>query len=209
MQFWPQILILALLMVSGLLAAQPKETHHVKAVRFWTLGEVTRIAVETDGDFQVRSDRLENPERLFFDLVGTMPGLGEKGMSVIPVSDHLVRQIRIAETQRNVTRVVLDMEGPAVATTSHLENPSRLIIELRAPGDSAAPAPPKTPVVEPTAFVAKEPVAAREFAEHREPLASKPIERRHFNPPPPAQTEPPIEPGDVIEHCFQACPGVR
>ena len=66
-----RIALLALLMAGGLPAAEPKETHHVKAVRFWTLGDVTRIAVETDGDFQVRSDRLENPDRLFFDLVGT------------------------------------------------------------------------------------------------------------------------------------------
>ena len=43
------------------------------AVRFWSLGEVTRIAVETDGDFEVRSDHLENPDRIFFDLTGTKP----------------------------------------------------------------------------------------------------------------------------------------
>src|SRR5580704_3882438 len=142
-----RIVALALLIASGLLAAEPKETHHVKAVRFWTLGDVTRIAIETDGAFQVRSDRLENPERLFFDLVGTQPSLGEKNLTVIPVSDHLVRQIRVAETQRNVTRIVLDMEGPAVATTSHLDNPNRLIIELRAPSQAIAAKPAvETPV---------------------------------------------------------------
>src|ERR1700730_7641147 len=133
-----QIGLPAFLVACGLQPAEPKEPHHVKAVRFWTLGEVTRIAVETDGAFQVRSDRLENPERLFFDLVGTQPSLGEKNLTVIPVSDHFVRQIRVAETQRNVTRIVLDMEGPAVATTSRLDNPNRLIIEVRAPGQSAA-----------------------------------------------------------------------
>jgi len=101
--------LLAFLIACGLQAAEPKETHHVKAVRFWTLGDVTRIAVETDGAFQVRSDRLDNPDRLFFDLVGTQPSLGEKNVTVIPVSDHLVRQIRVAETQRSVTRIVLDM----------------------------------------------------------------------------------------------------
>src|SRR5690349_18448042 len=75
----------ALLFVSlaGVLAAGPlwaaesAEQHHVTAVRFWSLGDVTRIAVETDGEFTVRSDRLENPDRIFFDLAGTKPVLGK------------------------------------------------------------------------------------------------------------------------------------
>jgi len=63
-------------------AAEPEEAaHHVTAVRFWSLGGVTRIAIETDGDFQVKSDRLDNPDRLFFDLTGTRPTLGRKGMT--------------------------------------------------------------------------------------------------------------------------------
>jgi len=180
-----RIVALALFIAGGLLAAEPNETHHVKAVRFWTLGDITRIAVETDGAFQVRSDRLENPDRLFFDLVGTQPSLGEKNLTVIPVSDHLVRQIRVAETQRNVTRIVLDMEGPAVATTSHLDNPNRLIIELRASGQSAAAARPAvdTMVVEIVPAVEKEIVP-------KETARREPIEPRLFNAPPPAQSEP-------------------
>jgi len=178
-----RIVLLPFLVASGLQAAEPKETHHVKAVRFWTLGEVTRIAVETDGAFQVRSDRLENPDRLFFDLVGTQPSLGEKNLTVIPVSDHLVRQIRVAETQRNVTRIVLDMEGPAVATTSHLDNPNRLIIELRAPSQAVAV---KPAVETPLEIV---PVVVQKEATPKEILAAKPIERREFTPPPPAQAE--------------------
>jgi N-acetylmuramoyl-L-alanine amidase len=142
-------------------AGDPVETHHVTAVRFWSLGDVTRIAVETDGQFVLHSDRLDNPIRLFYDLVGTKPTLGSKAMTVIPVSDRLLRQIRIAETQRNVTRIVLDLEGTSEATTSRLEDPNRLIIELRAPGSAAALS--KAPV--------KPPVEAE-------------VVRRPFNPPP-------------------------
>jgi N-acetylmuramoyl-L-alanine amidase len=185
-----RIALLALLIACGLPAAEPKETHHVKAVRFWTLGDVTRIAVETDGDFQVRSDRLENPDRLFFDLVGTQPSLGGRNVTVIPVSDHLVRQIRIAETQRSVTRIVLDMEGPAVATTSHLDNPNRLIIELRVPNQT-----PASKLGLDTAAVEIVPVVEKEISEKenapKDFAAPKPIERRQFNPPPPAPVETP------------------
>src|ERR1700689_1715469 len=77
-------------------AADVADPHHVTAVRFWSLGSVTRIAIETDGDFQVKSDRLDNPDRLFFDLTGTKPTLSRKSITVIPVEDHFVRQIRVA-----------------------------------------------------------------------------------------------------------------
>ena len=38
-------------------------------------------------------------------------------MTVIPVSDHLVKQIRVAEPQHNVTRVVLDLESAVETST--------------------------------------------------------------------------------------------
>jgi hypothetical protein len=39
----------------------------VTAVRFWSLGDVTRVAVETTGDFlAVRAT--VNPPRVFFDI---------------------------------------------------------------------------------------------------------------------------------------------
>jgi N-acetylmuramoyl-L-alanine amidase len=126
--------VLLLLAISGAIAAGVAEPHHVTAVRFWSLGGVTRIAIETDGDFQVKTDHLDNPDRIFFDLAGTKPALTHKALTVIPVSDKFVKQIRVAEPQLNVTRVVLDLVTAAEATTSRLANPERLIIELRAPG---------------------------------------------------------------------------
>ena len=153
-------------------AADLAEPHHVTAVRFWSLGAVTRIAIETDGDFEVKSDRLDNPDRLFFDLTGTRPTIGRKGMTVIPVSDHLVRQIRVAEPQHGVTRVVLDLEAPVEQSISRLENPSRLIIELRASGGARETT--KAPVKSPPTLVQPTPV-------------SKPAEHRPFTPPPAGQ----------------------
>jgi N-acetylmuramoyl-L-alanine amidase len=115
----------------------------VTAIRFWTLGEVTRIAVETSGETAFLRDRLHNPERLFFDLKDARSRLGTKGYEAIPVGDKLVRQIRIAQTQPSVARVVIDLESDVEFTASQLANPFRLIIELRpAAGAKAAAAPP-------------------------------------------------------------------
>ncbi len=52
-------------------------------------------------------------------------------MHTIAVGDALVQQIRVAETQPEVTRVVIDLVQAASVTTSQLSNPNRLVLELR------------------------------------------------------------------------------
>src|SRR5947208_3036625 len=113
------------------LAQQPTPQLEVTAVRFWTFAEVTRIAVETNGEFRFRSDKLYNPDRLFFDLLGTKPRTGVKGVQTTVVGDKLLKRIRVAETQPGMTRVVLDLESAVEFTASQLSNPDRLMIELR------------------------------------------------------------------------------
>jgi len=101
------------------------------------MGDVTRIAIEATGQFDFHSDRLPNPDRLFFDLPDTKPDLERRGVNVIPVHDRYLKQIRVAETQHGVTRIVLDLATVSSFTTETLANPDRLIIELRTPGGSA------------------------------------------------------------------------
>ena len=125
-------LIVSLLLAStaAVCPAAPAQLE-VTAVRFWTLSEVTRIAVETNGEFRFRSDRLYNPERLFFDLLATKPRMGVKGVHVTPVGDKLLKRIRVAETQPGMTRVVLDLETAVEFTASQLSNPDRQFTLLR------------------------------------------------------------------------------
>lgn len=137
----------ATLLLTGVLSAQPSSSGiSVTAVRFWTLTDVTRVAVETTGDFEFRSDRVDNPDRLFFDLIGARSRLSKRGQQTIPVNDRLLKQIRVAETQPGTTRVVFDLEAGVEFSASQLSNPSRLIIELRASGPKA-PISPLTPSV--------------------------------------------------------------
>jgi len=117
----------ALLMPTVALSQQ-----QVVAVRFWSLGGVTRVAIETNGPVRYRAERLHNPDRLFFDLLNTVPSPEHRRkVQTIPVDDDLVKQIRVALTRPRVTRVVLDLVRPAEFTASQLANPDRLIIELR------------------------------------------------------------------------------
>ncbi len=106
--------------------------HSVTAIRSWSLTEVTRIAVEVSGQFHARSDRLHNPERVYFDIVGARPRIDSKRTWSKDIGDKLVQRVRVAETTPGTTRIVLDLAGPVEVTTSQLSNPNRLIVELRA-----------------------------------------------------------------------------
>jgi N-acetylmuramoyl-L-alanine amidase len=148
-------LISTLLLASTGAVCSSSSQLEVTAVRFWTLPEATRIAIETNGEFRFRSDKLDNPDRIFFDLLGAKPRMGVKGIHTTPVGDKLLKRIRVAETQPGMTRVVLDLESAVDYTASQLTNPDRLVIELRPiaspPISSSRPAPemPKAPEPQP------------------------------------------------------------
>ncbi len=177
----------------SLAAQSSKAPGKVTAVRFWSLGDITRVAVEVSSDFDYRSDRLTNPERLFFDIHGAKPEMVAKGTQVIPVSDGLLKQIRVAETQAGVTRVVLDLDQHAEFTASQLSNPGRLIVELRS---KDRPAPPASPSVTGAKTLIDAPVrpAEPDLVASSAPSAPLKPAPRKFEPPPahpePARFEP-------------------
>ena len=119
------------LLVSVCFVASPAPKTAVTAVRYWTLNDATRVVIEATGEFEFFSDRAFNPERIFFDVKGAHLRIGSKGPHTIAVGDQLLKQLRIAETQPGVTRIVFDVETAVEFTASQLTNPNRLIVELR------------------------------------------------------------------------------
>jgi len=128
----------ALALVACLAACSLAASPQITAVRFWSLGEVTRVAIQTDSEAQYHVERIDGPERIFLDLAGVRRQAGTRGLQVIPVNDRLVKQIRIALAQPGVIRVVLDMEVRADYSISQLTNPDRIMIELRMAGHGTA-----------------------------------------------------------------------
>lgn len=137
------------------LAAQSSRAavHSVTAVRHWSSAEATRIAVEVSGSFEYHTERLHNPERVYYDILNARPRIQSHRFFTENLTDKLVSKIRVAETAPGVTRVVLDLTGVVDATTSQLANPNRLIIELRRgttpPVPTALPATPPPAIVSP------------------------------------------------------------
>lgn len=123
----------------GLPAAESFTAPRVQAIRFWSFGNVTRIAIQTDGGYRLKSDRIESPPRLYFDLDGLRPpSAARHGIETIQVGDQLVKQIRVAQIGIVTTRVVFDLVTDVEVVSSQLVNPDRLIIEVRPKGTSLA-----------------------------------------------------------------------
>jgi N-acetylmuramoyl-L-alanine amidase len=116
--------------------AQPAAPR-VEGIRFWSFGDVTRIAIETTGDYKLYSEQIENPTRIYFDLLGLQPpSAAQRGMQIIQVNDSRLRQIRVARVNAGKTRIVFDVECPVEVVSSQLVNPDRLMVEIRPKGTS-------------------------------------------------------------------------
>src|ERR1051326_1904592 len=153
-------LICALAVSYTILLAQtdPIATRSVTAVRDWSFPDVTRVAVEVSGSFEFRSDRLTNPERVYFDILNSRPRIESKRFYSKILNDKFVKRIRVAETNPGVTRVVLELAEGVEVGTSQLSNPNRLIIEVRIGKGTVAPT--ETVKAEPLPPPASPPVPA-------------------------------------------------
>lgn len=138
---------IALLLTSVVLAVAPgvgaqaghtdSKTPRVDGIRFWSFEDVTRVAIETSGEYKLYSEQIENPNRVFFDLTGLeAPTAAQRRMQVIPVGDRRIRQIRVASLASNKTRIVFDLDSSVEVVSSQLVNPDRLMIEIRPKGTS-------------------------------------------------------------------------
>ena len=133
------IALLAFSLFAPTIDAQSNQTRapRVEGIRFWSFGDVTRIAVETSGEYKLYSESIEKPNRVYFDLTGLAPpSAAQHGMQTIPVGDNRIRQIRVARLSDTKTRIVFDLDSSVEVLSSQLVNPDRLMIEIRPKGTS-------------------------------------------------------------------------
>ncbi len=105
----------------------------VQNVRFWTHEDYTRVVVEIDDQVNHRFEELPSPHRLFVDLKDARLGSklsGVKGLT-LPVGDSLIKEIRVGQNRRSISRIVFDLEQSAIHSVFWLSNPGRFVIELR------------------------------------------------------------------------------
>ncbi|PYX03450.1 MAG: hypothetical protein DMG86_03445, partial [Acidobacteria bacterium] len=101
----------------------------VTGIRHWSTPDYTRVAIDLEQDIKFESQRINRPDRIFFDLLDTKLASTLVGKT-FDVDDGLLKKIRIAQFQRGKTRVVLEVEDLSDYDAFLLPNPSRLIIDV-------------------------------------------------------------------------------
>ena len=125
-----------LLALAGIVttSGRAQSLQSVRDVRFTSETDVTRVVIELSNEAVFRTERIDNPDRVFFDLPHFVPRLaaGKQRNAQLTVGGRHIRQIRVAENQPGLTRLVFDMESPEVVFKASLAlAPPRLIVEFR------------------------------------------------------------------------------
>jgi N-acetylmuramoyl-L-alanine amidase len=112
-------------------AAQEKKSNMplVTGIRYWSTPDYTRVAIDLEQEIKYEAGRVPDPDRIFFDLHDTKLASVLVGKS-FDVSDGFLRKIRIAQFQKGLTRVVLDVDDVSDYSAFLLPNPYRLIIDI-------------------------------------------------------------------------------
>jgi N-acetylmuramoyl-L-alanine amidase len=89
----------------------------------------TRVTIDLEDLVQYDSARIRNPDRIFFDLHAARltPELARQN---IHVEGDLLSEVRVAQNQSGIVRVVLNINGVKDYTASLLTNPPQLVIDL-------------------------------------------------------------------------------
>ena len=101
----------------------------VTGIRHWSTPDYTRVAIDLEQDIKFDSQRIDNPDRIFFDLHDTKLASTLVGKT-FDVDDGFLKKIRVAQFKPGKTRVVLEVDDPSVYEAFLLSNPSRLIIDI-------------------------------------------------------------------------------
>ncbi|MGH9548949.1 MAG: AMIN domain-containing protein, partial [Terriglobales bacterium] len=106
-----------------------RKVAHVTGIRHWSNPNYTRVAIGLERDIKFDAQRIDNPERIFFDLRDTNLTSALLGKT-FEVDDGLLKKIRVAQFQPGTARIVLEVEDRSDYTTFLLTDPPRLIIDV-------------------------------------------------------------------------------
>jgi len=112
----------------------------VTGIRHWSTPDYTRVAIDVESDIKFQSQRIADPDRIFFDLPDTKLASTLVGKS-FDVDDGFLKKIRVAQFTRGRTRVVLEVDNLSDYDAFLLPNPYRLIIDIH--GKNARTKPPR------------------------------------------------------------------
>jgi len=98
----------------------------IKGVRHWSNPKYTRIVIDLDNKVTYKESQLKNPDRIYLDLLGP-----EVKKHFIKIGDSLLKSIRLSHHTAEITRVVIDINNINRYKIFVLENPFRIVIDVK------------------------------------------------------------------------------
>ncbi len=121
-------LFVSLLLVLFLGYSEATKEVTVEGFRYWSSEGYTRVVVDLNGNVKFTQNHLSNPDRIFFDLKNCI--LSEKVIPSLPIEDGILKDVRIAQFNKETVRVVLDLQELGNFNAFMLGDPSRLVIDV-------------------------------------------------------------------------------
>ncbi len=100
----------------------------VNGIRSWSSHEYTRIVIDVDGTVMYKQERLKNPDRLFIDIHNSK--ISSEIKEPISINDGLLKSVRAGQNQKDVVRVVLELDSISSYSIINLNNPFRIVIDV-------------------------------------------------------------------------------
>ena len=88
-----------------------------------------RITIELSQEVEILSDRVANPDRVFFDFANASAAASFTAQTR-EIKSSLIKSIRIGRPTPGVTRVVLELAGAPRHSAFPLYGPFRLVVDL-------------------------------------------------------------------------------
>ncbi len=105
------------------------EPTHITGIHYLSKAGYTRVTIDLDRAVGYKSQRIESPDRIFFDLDAKISKKLIK--KTIDVNDVLLTKIRVSQFKPDHARIVLEIGEHSDFTAAVETNPSRLVIDLR------------------------------------------------------------------------------
>src|SRR5262249_50504913 len=110
-------------------SANAEKLVRVKDVQYWSMPDYTRVSIDLEQDVQFESQRIDHPDRIFFDLKNARLASHLSGQS-FDVEDGLVKKLRVAQYKPGRARIVIETENQVAYNASLILNPPRLVIDI-------------------------------------------------------------------------------
>lgn len=102
----------------------------VKAIRFTSEKDSTRVTIDLTAPARYTENHLANPERIYFDIENATLD-SSRVNDTIAVGDRSVNRVRIAQNQHDTVRVVFDLNYLSECSVSQLESPFAIVVDIR------------------------------------------------------------------------------